>query len=228
MLSLLSLSRGTESSGCRRIARATRSGRRLTRPCGRCLIDLFRICIRQAVHFIFSLLKKFRPGNGRRYAPRAAGAAPRLRLSPPLLFDSAVQRSTVIRAVLPSPWGPTKNQRARDVVVQRDTAPLSSTRASSAALLQAEASSRHGDGQKQRCISHKVTLPLLAAVRWRVPHRQTGHSRWLHRQQRRQRAREKERLTVRSRPTHPLSPCGSRPTRAESFLSATRASAYCP
>ena len=163
MLSLLSLSRGTESSGCRRIARATRSGRRLTRPCGRCLIDLFRICIRQAVHFIFSLLKKFRPGNGRRYAPRAAGAAPRLRLSPPLLFDSAVQRSTVIRAVLPSPWGPTKNQRARDVVVQRDTAPLSSTRASSAALLQAEASSRHGDGEKQRCISHEVTLPLLAA-----------------------------------------------------------------
>ena len=33
---------------------------------------------------------------------------------------------------------------------------------------------------------------------------------------------------MRSRPTHPLSPCGSRPTRAESFLSATRASAYCP
>lgn len=43
--------------------------------------------------------------------------------------------------------GPTKNQRACDVVVQRDTTPLSSTRASSAALLQAEASFRHGDGE---------------------------------------------------------------------------------
>ena len=84
MLSLLPLSRGTESSGGRRIARATRGGRRLTRPCGRCLLDLYRI--RQAVHYLFPLLKKFQTGNGRRYAPRAACAAPRL--SPPLLFDS--------------------------------------------------------------------------------------------------------------------------------------------